>query len=295
MYLPEDIKKVALLGTLKQPWSPTPTPFNMLPSEEIPPEGQLLLEVCNLNMRAYAGYVPGSDHLPLPIVEPSGTTTCCSDLAMSHLRLMLSGVHQYVLKEWLITANRMNYHVREDVLPRLLLLGQKHEDMRPYLLSVIGERGMWLASEITNQNWGWVLETPQYNLDDVMEYERLQEYAIIERLRGEKLDVLRAEFSQWSKYRLVWSYELTEAFIASLERVEPPPHWSGTWWAEAMIRNIQPLAHFFPLDRVQQMCDRIKAAPAFSAKDGDISFEDFYMIWRFRQGMLDALNNGRTE
>ena len=103
---------------------------------------------------------------------------------------MLSGVHYYALHEWLIAAREAGYHAPVELLPKLLILGQKRENLRYFLAPVIGVRGMWLALEISNQNWNWALETPEYDLEDILAMERLQEIEMIKQLQAKPLDEL---------------------------------------------------------------------------------------------------------
>ena len=286
MTLPESIMKAALLGTANEAFSLDFVTQSQLfsPIQETPPEAQLLLWVASAKLRDQVGYVAERHPLSLRAQCHPDVTVYCGPKSMRQLRLMLTGIHRFALREWLILAHRAGQHVSEEVLPHLLLLGQKRQDLRPYLLPVIGQHGYWLSGEITNQNWNWVLETPEDDIDDVITVERLQEDVLIKNLKDREI---KEALRDLGRYPLIWSRQLVDAFLNRLERTTAS-RWSAV--SADLAATIIPLAYGFPMSMREAILGRIGWIPALSADYQLEVRESMDVILDFRDEMLTAIN-----
>jgi len=273
MPLPPQLMKSALLGTARQPYE----------TEDAPAEGQLLLTVARNLLREKAGYLPERMERPLPDRCAPDTTTTCSESALEYLRLILSGRHRLALIEWLVEAIRARRHVREDFLPRLLLLGQKRVDLRPYLLSLVGQRGMWLALEIRDQNWKWVFDTPESHLDDLIQLGQLGELELRQQLTSTSFEKITPMNDRWLRHRHIWSQPLMELF---LERWETAIAANSKISIEYYSRGWIPCIYFFPLSMRQEATARlvqIKGQPEWF-------IDSMKVIYNFRERMIQAVH-----
>jgi hypothetical protein len=278
--IPENLIREAMLGTAKSGSS----------------EEQLLLTVCNSMLREQAGYVAQIAHLPLP--EPCVTTetTPCTNNAMRYLRLMLKSIHANALQEWCVIVSQAGQHVQEDALPKLLTFGQKYEKLRPLLRPILGERGVWLAGEITNQNWKWVLETPAYPIHQVVETLQQQEESWIEQLNTVPLVKTDQLMIDLQKQRWPWSAAITSALVNRLAQLQEenskttPPVRSQSWRMNYSVWRITPLTYFFPLEMCPGILEQVGRYPT-----DDIVRTEFVektaVILHFRQAMLNAIYN----
>lgn len=286
MSLPEPLLRMALLGSEKSQNSPDIALQTEFQSES--PEAQLLLTVCQTILREQAGYVARQS--PLPLRTPCGpaSTTRCSDSAMRYLRLMLRGVHSFALQEWCIVAQQAGQHVQEDVLPKLLNLGQNQSFLRPFLLSVLGERGMWLVLEITNQNWWWVFDTPSSALADVIARKQQQEPEIAEHLVWGSSVPAQGLSSEVQRHRIAWSPRLTTTLLDALQAI--PSRQKQQWLLDHLARQIVPLIYFFPLEIQSEILKCFNRAPAFSRENHVYLLECATIVFEFRRNMLNALH-----
>jgi hypothetical protein len=288
MTLPEHLLKAALLGTAKQPFASESvlSDASALSLGDETPEAQLLLSVVTLKLDQRAGYIAGHNPLPLPDACVPETTSVCSERAMRPLRLMIKGIHTFALKEWLITTIKARHHVQADVIPNLLLLGLNRKELRPYLLPVLGQRGLWLSLEILNQNWKWVFDTPDYPIDDVIAFEQLHEQEVLTQLREKPLNQLLPQVNSWFKNRLVWSDELVEALLHNMETVQPRSN--GGWWFNNFVSQLTSYSYFFPLHQHKEIKRRLEASPKFNSGTAYIT-EGLQVIYDFRRHMIEAI------
>jgi hypothetical protein len=291
MALPDHLIKAALLGTQKESFSAESVlgEATALSLQNESPEAQLLLAAATLKLREKAGYTAAQSHLPLPSVCEAESLQPCSPQAARILHLMLSGgVHRYALKEWLIEAARARRQAPVDLLPNLLLLGLKQPSLRPYLLHVLGQRGSWLGLEIINQNWKWPFNLDLHSVDGLIAFDRHYEFEVIRALKKNFLNEGFQALASWLKHRLVWSDELTNVFLQSLEAIQKP-QWSTSWWVSYYGQRILPYAYFFPLHRTSEIQQRIKGAAAFGADAQDLT-ERIGGIADFRTSMIQAFH-----
>ena len=160
MTLPESIKAAATIGTAQSQHSPL---------EDVNPalreliqrktgqsiEGQVLTTAFALHLQHQAGWIPPvMSKDTLPPCEPE-TRKACNAVAVRQLMLMLDGYYEPVLPEWLREVARSGQRAPEESLPLLLQLGYKKKLLRPLILPVLGERGLWLGRQVTTQQWDW--------------------------------------------------------------------------------------------------------------------------------------------
>ena len=83
----------------------------------------------------------------------------CAPRAAYCLQQILQGqspqLYPYLLTEWLEKAAIAQQRVPEMLLPALLDKGRQQRDLRPAILSVLGQRGAWLAAQ--NPDWSYAV------------------------------------------------------------------------------------------------------------------------------------------
>lgn len=158
-HFPEELLKRAALGTGQAaddvPATATALDRVLVQLDDDRPEAKLLLTAAAISLRTRAGFQPGHDHRPPPPPAPPDAAVPCSPEVLAFFDRMLAGEHEEVIEEWLREVAAARLRVPEYALPRLLNLGREHEHLREQILPVIGERGRWLARQVTNQNWNW--------------------------------------------------------------------------------------------------------------------------------------------
>ena len=111
--LPEDLRRLALIGTSSRPPTTSPNQF----------EKDLLLTVATYGLKQQAGYLPNTlsnmslSQVPLEQGQP------CSVKASKHLLLMLNGRHQALLPTWFQLLQDHQQHIPYELLPSLLDFG----------------------------------------------------------------------------------------------------------------------------------------------------------------------------
>jgi hypothetical protein len=80
----------------------------------------------------------------------------CSPTAAAQLTQLLDGQFAAVLPEWLALLVSSGQRTPEELLPRLLILGERQPALRDVIRQAGGERGRWLAQ----QNLAWGYATP---------------------------------------------------------------------------------------------------------------------------------------
>ncbi|MBD2033956.1 hypothetical protein H6F76_02685 [Leptolyngbya sp. FACHB-321] len=83
----------------------------------------------------------------------------CSPRAARHLQQILEGQFPHLLSEWLEKAAIAGQRVPEMLLPSLLDKGRQQRELRSAILSVLGQRGRWLAAQNPNWNYAVALTT----------------------------------------------------------------------------------------------------------------------------------------
>ncbi|NJN65587.1 MAG: hypothetical protein HC884_02170 [Chloroflexaceae bacterium] len=150
-----ELTVTALVGTGRQPLRlPLPgDPLTTLlagldPSNQ---EHALLSAAAAAVLYRQAGQRPLTSDFPSFAPCPPDHAPRCTPRAAQHLALMLRGTYQEVLSEWLAAAAAAGQRVPEEHLVSLLEAGQKKPALRDAMVSVLGERGRWLAAH--NPDW----------------------------------------------------------------------------------------------------------------------------------------------
>jgi hypothetical protein len=155
-----ELSTAALLGTERKAFAPSSASggFAALAGGLVArePERGLLGTAAALSLYRRAGRTPVVDPAPPP--EPAGAEARprCSTTSVAHLAMMLSGMHQAALPEWLAALERRGARAPEEAIPGLLDIGRREPEHRPVILAAVGERGRWLAG--LNPDWDFVSE-----------------------------------------------------------------------------------------------------------------------------------------
>jgi hypothetical protein len=98
-----------------------------------------------------AGVAPPADAQPLPETSAADEVIRSSAASGQLLASMLGGEFSEVLPEWLAAMYRARKRVPEEHLPALLDHGRLDISLRPLIVTVLGQRGEWLAAQ--NPDW----------------------------------------------------------------------------------------------------------------------------------------------
>jgi hypothetical protein len=275
----------AFLGTKTHPIAPEP--LTSPTAQALSGELQLLQSVAVDALRTQAGYLPLHDPRPVPPLAPPTTTLACGPAAIRLLHLILAGPHRRAFKAWCMALRDAGRHVPPEGIPTLLRLGHNRKHLRPFIHPIIGIRGHWLANEIRNQNWKWILAPAEMTIEQAVAEARLQEKEILDKLRNQSDDYFVWHLARLSDYRFIeWSDELFEALLVKLEQTAASGHYYP-WRSDMYIRALTPLAYYFPLGRQAELKTRLEAAPAFKDHSGEI-IASLDVIFRFRQAVRRA-------
>ncbi len=155
----EDVVKIALLGTPRQPFKLALQGGRLdeLLSRLAGADGEcaLLGSAAAISVYRRAGRVPTRDDQPLPQPCDRDERPRCSVRAGQRLALIVGGQHAEVLPEWLAALASTQRRAPEEHLPALLDLGQAQPDLREAILPVLGKRGLWLAAQ--NPDWDYAI------------------------------------------------------------------------------------------------------------------------------------------
>ena len=155
----DELVASALVGTARRPPAlPSADPGSALAKvlagiDRDDHEGAVLTAGAVLGLYRQAGARPAVDSSPALPVCPPEQRFLCSPAAASRLDAILDGRFRVVLGEWLDLAARAERLVPPDRLPALLDTATTSAGLRPAVIEVIGERGLWLAG--LNPAWAW--------------------------------------------------------------------------------------------------------------------------------------------
>ncbi len=112
------------------------------------PEAELLRAAAVIGLAQRAGARPadlaGEEIAAAP---PETLPRCSADAARDLLRLLEPGAERALLPEWLELARDANVRVPEELVPRLLVLGETRRDLHAAIVAVSGARGAWLGAQ----------------------------------------------------------------------------------------------------------------------------------------------------
>jgi Family of unknown function (DUF5691) len=151
----------ALLGTDRQAFAGVSTTDNLAPLlaqlTDQPVEKRLLGTAAALSLYQKVGAVIEKRSLQLPEPAPDDELPRCNTQATHGLNRILQGEYAQVLPEWLTLAATKGQRVPERLLPALLEYGRQHRSLRDGIISVLGERGRWLAAQ--NPAWDYAVRS----------------------------------------------------------------------------------------------------------------------------------------
>ena len=168
----------------------------------------LLSAAALIGVSYLAGRIPDKVEEPNE-ASPVETHQYISDEASVFLKRILDGEHQDVLPEFLSITASLGRIVPPETLPSLLGLGKNK--LRRLVLSVIGQRGRWLA----RYNPSWAYAVGREDEQDIWENgTRSERVDFLERLRDhDAKHALELIQSTWDSD----SYEERAAFVSTLK------------------------------------------------------------------------------
>lgn len=154
----EALTQIALLGTERQslPSSPADSPLGQLLARiDVNQREQALLKAAALVAQyERAGNLPvKTGQADVPPCSPE-SLPWVGARAGGHLLTMLGGEKDELLPEWFALCKQSQQLAPPEALPMLLSLGKAKADLREPILTVLGERGRWLATQLSE--WSWV-------------------------------------------------------------------------------------------------------------------------------------------
>jgi hypothetical protein len=161
----DNLLKTAIVGTAQVAGNielTTGTQVDML-SRQLPSgerERNILLTAGSLEIYRLAGQRTQKRADQLEQAQPE-QLPLCSEQAALLLETLLVWQYQPLLPEALERLQASQRRVPYRLLPRLLQYGSKHKAPRAALLTVMGERGPWLAQQ--NPEWKWAI---RYRADE---------------------------------------------------------------------------------------------------------------------------------
>ena len=146
----DSLRAVVLLGTERQAYQ-----SKLLPSDASS-ETQLLSDAAALCLQRKAGRLPDENGISEALeITPCPVDTLPSASLSSHLRTILEDRdYEKILKEWLEQLHHSKKRLPAGILPDTLDYGSYNPELRFAIVSVLGERGHWLAQ--FKRSWRWV-------------------------------------------------------------------------------------------------------------------------------------------
>ncbi|HKD77697.1 MAG TPA: DUF5691 domain-containing protein, partial [Ktedonobacterales bacterium] len=120
---------------------------------DIEAEQRLLLQAGAWAVYHLAGTQPQQGITLPPQAEPE-TLPSCSPTSANLIRTICSENRDVLLAEALDLLRVAGQRLPFELLPIVLAEAQRHKDLRPRILHVVGERGRWLSQ--FNPGWSWV-------------------------------------------------------------------------------------------------------------------------------------------
>lgn len=182
-------------------------------------EGDLLRAAGILALWRRAGQQLARDPQPALLPCEPDTAPVCSPRAQKHLTRLLHGHYPELLPEWLGLLAAAGQRVAEEGLPALLDAGARQTALRPALLSVLGQRGHWLAR--SNPAWSYAVAADDETLWQTGRPE--ERLALLRQLRATRpergLELLAAT---WGEERARQRREGLETLATGLNRADEP-------------------------------------------------------------------------
>jgi hypothetical protein len=157
------IASAALLGTERQPFQLPNISGNLgncLSQLSARPNESALLSAAGIvSLHQRVGWLPEVRSVTQVESCPSEDLPRCSPGAARCLQQILEGKFPQLLSEWLEKAAIARQRVPEMLLPSLLDKGRQQRELRAAILSVLGQRGRWLAAQNPDWNYAVALTT----------------------------------------------------------------------------------------------------------------------------------------
>jgi hypothetical protein len=153
-----ELAQIAMLGTERQslpaPGGDNPLSDLLAQLDLKARERSLLCAAAVSAIHERVGALPLSDSTPLPAASAEETSKITGARGSSLLRRLLDGEHPPLVPDCLTLMARAKQVSVPELLPALLALGAGKSELREAILPVLGQRGLWLATQ--NADWGWV-------------------------------------------------------------------------------------------------------------------------------------------
>jgi hypothetical protein len=165
--LPKRLVSSAAVGTdIRDFHLDAGTPLGDLVShiDELQAPTRVLATIGAIVLQEKIAWVPRLDHRPFLEPCPIDNRPILGRRAMRYLTLMINGLHTPALSEWVAEVTRRNLRAPEEMLTMLLDTGKSRKDLRDLILPLLGERGRWLASQVTNRGWNWCIPDDAENI-----------------------------------------------------------------------------------------------------------------------------------
>jgi hypothetical protein len=207
------LTRAATTGTSRDavPASGLPTD-DLLGSTKRSPERNLLLRAGMHAVYSAAGRMAESG-VEAPGPAPEETMPACSAKAAEIMRRLLVAQRTEILREALDRLHQAGLRVPHALLPTALDV--QLTALRSAVAAVLGERGLWLATQ--NPDWGWAVATRVSEEGDETTWE--------EGALGERISTLRRVRGQNPSVGLAWveddwKSEKADARVAMVEALE---------------------------------------------------------------------------
>ena len=167
----------------------------------------------------------GEKKCELPKVETLNiandeTLAECSDAASLRLRSFLMDNRELLTQQWCHYAEITQQRVSYSLLPLLLQAGRNSRQLRPVIVKVIGERGLWLAQ--FNSDWSYATRSSQQaNTDDWQLLPDQERCLYLSELRQKTPDIAREQLSGfWKQQSAKQRLELLQSFVINLNKAD---------------------------------------------------------------------------
>ncbi|MGB1285998.1 MAG: hypothetical protein ACPG7F_05655 [Aggregatilineales bacterium] len=240
---------------------------------------QALMSIVARQLREKAGYIPDTHSGNSPEKCLSDATHPCNQTTMEHLFLMLRGYYREALTECLREITRTGQHVQAEAAIHLLQLGKHRNDLRPLIKSAVGERGLWLAAQMSQRKHNWIARTK--TVHDDLASARHKEARLIRKLRRRKQK--KEPILALQQHRYLWGEALATAFLETLS-IHLERHYPHDELCVALIY----MARYYPPDIADDLYEIMIAHPTTYPGWAN-AIEKIQRTLDFRRRMLNAI------
>lgn len=174
--------------------------------------------------------------------EPD-TIPCCSDRMAKYLGITLS-TYTEIASELLELIATANQRVPPKWLPTLLAFGEKRAYLQPLIVSVLGNRGRWLAAQNPNWRYGCVLTSTPVEAEAVFEETTVLEEDTTDTALATETELLALQ-QQWdagSRQDRILAFKQWRTLAPASARDTLAESWKQETWRdrEAFIITMTP-------------------------------------------------------